>query len=84
MTDQKVFRPYSQVEIRDVLSSRPARGQRAESEFQPKGISASAIFAQRRADLSSASVPAAPHADEPAVTDPSFARGVFAMRRQIK
>lgn len=81
MTETKVLRSYSSAEISAILNTR-VKPVSVERDFSPRGLSASAIFKQRR-DTASSETPDTQDASKSSVTSPSFSQNVFAARRAL-
>jgi hypothetical protein len=80
MTEKRVFRTYSREEVSAIMNTRQEASSHDRS-FNPKGLNASAIFAQRRAQTEPG--PGAQTKSHPSVTSASFAQNVFAARRSM-
>lgn len=80
MTDKKVFRTYSREEVSAIMNTRQAASS-PDRSFNPKGLNASTVFAQRRAQTEPGQ--GTQTRSQTSVTSASFAESVFAARRTM-
>lgn len=80
MTDKKVLRTYSREEVSAIMNTRQEASS-PDRSFNPKGLNASTVFAQRRAQTEPGQ--GTQVTSQTSVTSSSFAESVFAARRAM-
>ncbi|CUX23195.1 hypothetical protein AGR7C_Cc160138 [Agrobacterium deltaense Zutra 3/1] len=80
MTEKKVLRPYAAAEVSAILNTR-SEPRAATHDFSRRGVTASAVFEQRRANIAQGKSADRQQGPKPSVTTAAFSQSVFAARK---